>query len=460
MRYSGYGVSAVAVLVPLIWFLPLTAQFDPTALFSQYAGIASLIAMSIVQLLAIRPKWLEPTFGGMDQMYRAHKWIAIFAILMAFLHDTIDPGMRGIEANGIANDLAETLGEQGYNGLLILTGLTLLTFIPYHIWRYTHKLMGAMFAMCALHFLLIGKPFDNGSVLGLYTLAFCIMGVLCYIYTLVPLRLARVKAPFTVTKLDEAGDALSITLTPQGEGMRHKPGQFAFLRFEQDGLRETHPYTISSAPVSDGTVRFTVKPLGGYTKRLKETLQVGTTAQLSKPYGHFTHRAAGKKPEIWIAGGAGITPFLAFAQTLTPESAPVHLFYSVRDKVQAAHWDELEARAAEQSNLHLHLIETATEGRLNAEKIAEKSQLDLSKAAVYFCGAKAMRETLLKDLQALGVKNRNIHFEEFEIRSGIGLEKLLAFAWRKLQPVLAQKNITVPQKATTKVQSWFATLER
>ena len=43
---------------------------------------------------------------------------------------------------------------------------------------------------------------------------------------------------------------------------------------------------------------------------------------------------------------------------------------------------------------------------------------------VYFCGPKTMRQTLSKELKVRGLRPASFHFEEFEIRSGIGGRKI------------------------------------
>ena len=39
-------------------------------------GLWSFALMSLAMMLATRPAWLERPFGGMDRIYRVHKWAA------------------------------------------------------------------------------------------------------------------------------------------------------------------------------------------------------------------------------------------------------------------------------------------------------------------------------------------------------------------------------------------------
>ena len=40
--------------------------------------------------LATRPAWLERPLGGMDRIYRTHKWAGILAVAFAALHWLLD----------------------------------------------------------------------------------------------------------------------------------------------------------------------------------------------------------------------------------------------------------------------------------------------------------------------------------------------------------------------------------
>ena len=135
--------------------------------------------------------------------------------------------------------------------MLILGLVTVLTFVPYHLWRWTHRLMGAAFALCAAHYALITKPFALGDPVGLYVLAFCVLGIACYAYTLA--LYARVPGParYRVQSAEHGADTLRVELQPEGRGLRHRAGLFVFLEFELDGLTEAHPFTIASAPRDD-----------------------------------------------------------------------------------------------------------------------------------------------------------------------------------------------------------------
>lgn len=417
MRPFGILLLIAAFIPPTLLFFGLDPKLDQSALFSQWLGSAALIAMGISQLFATRMRGLEFLFGGLDRIYVLHKWLGIIAMVFVLLHDTIDAEMDGLGRETWLVDLAETMGEISLYGLLILVVITIATFIPYHLWKWTHKFMGAFFTASAFHYVFILKPFSNTDPLGLYVLVFCIIGIVAYFYTLMPTVGAKAGKLHVIETIEQTGDSVAVTLKPEGRGLSYTAGQFAFIRFGSAGLTEVHPFTISNAP-SD-RIRFTIRELGDYTGRLARGLKVGDEARIDGPYGHFRPGRSGKA-EIWVAGGIGITPFMAAANDLSDQGSPVHLFYCIRSRNSAAHLSEIEALAAGNPRLHLYLIESGKSGRLTADGIAETLG-DISKHQAFFCGPEAMRKSLKKGLTKHGIWGRGFAYEEFEIRTGIGL---------------------------------------
>jgi predicted ferric reductase len=300
-RPLGLAVIAAAVLLPLVWFLPLAGARDPIAVLSQYFGSVALILMGLSQLMATRWPGVETVFGGLDRVYVLHKWLGVGALAMILLHDTIDAEMSGLDPVAFLEEIAETFGELSLYGILILVILSLATMVPYHLWRWTHKFMGGFFALSAFHYIFIAKPFSMGSPLGLFVGAFCVIGVLAYAYTLLPMRRLAAQRPYNVQAVERTGGCIAVTLAPESKGIKHRAGQFAFLNFDHPDLREAHPFTVSSAPVADGSLRFSIKPTGDYTNDLPTLLKPGMKAAVEGPYGHFIRRS-GAPVHRWSFG--------------------------------------------------------------------------------------------------------------------------------------------------------------
>jgi predicted ferric reductase len=105
------------------------------------SGFLSIALMSLVMLLATRPTWLESPLGGMDRIYRTHKWAGILAVLFAALHWLIEmsgdilKALIGREGRvpkeqftgflEVLRDLAGDLGEWAIYVVLAMLALTL-----------------------------------------------------------------------------------------------------------------------------------------------------------------------------------------------------------------------------------------------------------------------------------------------------------------------------------------------
>lgn len=420
MTDFGALLIAATALVPAFQLFALPGITDQAALFSQYLGLNCLILMAWGQILATRLPGIESIFGGLDQVYVLHKWTGIIAMITMLLHDTIDADIRGLGRETLLNGLGETLGEISLYGLLILVVISIATVIPYHLWKWTHKAMGALFIAGALHFTLIIKPFAMTDPAGLYTGLFCLAGIAAYIWTLLPDRM-KPSCVYKITGIEETAGATAITLTPTGKGLSSQPGQFGVFSFNGSGHSEPHPFTFSGAE-DDGTLRVTIKPLGDFTSSLASAIEVGQDVRVQGPFGRF--RMSPKNRQVWVAGGIGITPFLTWANALNENSPPVDLFYCVRSRAEAPHLDEIEALAQELPNLTLHLIVSGEGQRLNADTIADLVGPDIARAKVSFCGPVALRESLRQGRKRHGVSSRRFYYEEFEFRTGIGLDKL------------------------------------
>ena len=103
---------------------------------------------------------------------------------------------------------------------------------------------------------------------------------------------------------------------PPGRGLARPPGgTVRLVRF--DRREGAHPYTIASAPRPDGAIRFEIKALGDYTSRLPARC-AGQPVEVEGP-GCFQLDADAGAPQVWVAGGIGVTPFLAWLDTLAAD---------------------------------------------------------------------------------------------------------------------------------------------
>jgi predicted ferric reductase len=195
----------------------------------------------------------------------------------------------------------------------------------------------------------------------------------------------------------------------------HRPGQFAFVTFDDiDNKEGAHPFTIASADHGDRVVSFQIKALGDFTSSLAVRLQPGQKVRVEGPYGRFDlARCNPRARQIWIAGGIGVTPFLAWLESLQadPDKAPVaELHYCTRDQVTDAFVPELESLCAKLPRIQLHIHGARQGAALQSAALGEPKG-----AEIWFCGPSGLAEALRKGLHAMGGQPR-FHQEAFEMR--------------------------------------------
>lgn len=417
---TGPALVALACLLAGALGFATYAPYGPEAAFGIAVGATAVVAMSQTLILAARPRPLEPLFGGLDRMYRVHKWLGISALGLMILHDLAEPDFeRAVRETGLG-ELAGEAGELAFNALIALIAISwfrklpiLGLEIPYQLWRFGHRFMGVLFAVVVFHQLLVDLPSGVDPTLSRLLNAFGVAGLIAWVHAefLAP-RLRR--RDYAVAAVDRQGDAAVVTLTPKGRAMRWRPGQFAFLRAPEAGSSEPHPFTISSAPRADGSLTLSIKALGDWTRRVPGALREGMSVQVEGPYGRFDFRRGGPR-QIWLAGGIGVTPFLAWAESLeATERRDIHLVLCVRRPEDAVGLETLRAAAARVPRFSFEVAATARDGRLTAERLVASAPFPVEEAELWFCGPTGLKDGILAGLKTIGRTPRRVRFEHFE----------------------------------------------
>lgn len=119
--------------------------------------------------------------------------------------------------------------------------------------------------------------------------------------------------------------------------------------------------------------------------------------------------------QVWLAGGIGITPFLAWAESLTEaDSRDIHLIHCVRTQEEAIGLETLRAAAARNPRFSFEVVATARDGRLTAERLISTAPFTVRQADLWFCGPTGLKDGVLKGLKAEGQTPRRVRFEQFE----------------------------------------------
>ncbi|WP_246740909.1 ferric reductase-like transmembrane domain-containing protein [Mesorhizobium sp. NZP2298] len=124
-------------------------------------------------LLSIRPRWPEVGLGGLDKMYRLHKWLGIGVLGLAIFHwlwsegpkwavglGFLVPPARGPRPEitdpirrflGNFHGTAEDVGQLAFYAVVALLLIALIKLIPYRWFRYSHRLMPVVYLALAFH---------------------------------------------------------------------------------------------------------------------------------------------------------------------------------------------------------------------------------------------------------------------------------------------------------------------
>jgi predicted ferric reductase len=409
------GITAISFVLTLAE-IPRGDWFTLSAL-SLSSGVAALALMGAAALLGGRLRFVEALFGGLDRVYLAHKWLAVWALVFASVHFSFPALLQEWETVTILSLPRFYMRLVRQLSLLALGLIVLLALnrkIPYHRWRLLHKLSGPLFAIVVLHWLSFRNPIELESPGGVWLATMSTLGLAAAAYKLLLYRFVSNHAEYRVVNTNPGPSGLHLELAPVGKPIQFKPGQFGFISIKEDGLREPHPFTIASG--RGGHVHFVIRNLGDYTSKLTRETKVGMYADIYAPYGRFVRPARAEK-EVWIAGGVGISPFLAWlTDEETNDLSHATLFYFFtpgREFPSAARVEELAAL----KNAQFVPVSTGP----NAPEFSERlerivREVGAANVQVSFCGPKGLLEHVRKELQRLGVPESNLHFEYFEFR--------------------------------------------
>ena len=400
------------------WDLPAGSRFGLGGI-SLAAGVAGFSLMAAAALLGSRWNWVEHGFGGLDRVYEAHKWMGIWALALASLHFLFKAGHEAwqvapiLELPGFWTRL---LRQLSYVALGLIVLLALNRNIPYSTWRWWHKLSGPLFLVVVLHWLSFKSPIRLETASGVWLAAWSVLGLAGALYKLLLYRLVARHAEYEVVSIDPGNAAAHLQLAPVGRPVAFVPGQFGFLRMHQQGLREPHPFTIASGSGGDGRVDFVVRALGDYTTRLVSQVRPGMRADVFAPHGRFVRNTDAPR-EVWIGGGVGISPFIAW---LRDEAADrfdkVTLFYFHTPGREFPQMPVLQA-IAHARGAELVGVPGGPDDPAFAARFADLCrQHGAGNLDVAFCGPAGLLDAVRAAMKAHGVPAGNLRHELFEFR--------------------------------------------
>ncbi|HEU0219271.1 MAG TPA: hypothetical protein VFQ98_00530 [Gallionella sp.] len=300
------------------------------------------------------------------------------------------------------------LGWVALIGLMAGLASTFAMRLRYSLWRKLHVTLGIGVLIGIAHLLAV-----SGLSVGAWLVIIPAMFALGW--RVLRADLGSGARPYEVSAVANlSGRITEATLKSLAAPITVMPGQFVMAAFFEGpnyrGCGEYHPYTVSGmAP--DGALTLSIKALGDCTRNI-QSLEPGVAVRVHGPYGTFLVNRI-EAPELWVAGGIGITPFLALLRA-GPVTRPTELIYVYRETADAPHLAELAGHSASQALLRFHPL--ALQENLTPLFELLETLPDLAARHVYLCGPPPLVDAITRKLGLQGVSQRQIHFENFDFR--------------------------------------------
>lgn len=411
-----YLVSAVYTI-----FAPFNLQLDFQAILykiGKFIGLTSFLFISFLVISGDSARFFDKYFG-IDRIIKFQRKFAIasyFVVLshpIFFILSSISFVENLIPNFAILPLAAGTLGL--YSFIIIMISSLNYKRISHKVWQYLHVLTYVLFFLILYHASFWGTSSHFLIIKIFYT--FLAIFVIAGIIYRTNYKIRQKRNKFLVKEIKwEAKDTFTLILNPKHE-ISFEAGQFCFLRLEKEGLYARHPFTISNAP-GEKELHFTIKLDGRFTKEATK-LKPRDEIKLEGPFGNFTIND-NKKDIVFIAGGVGITPFRSMIRDKInrKDNQKTILLYSskkIKDIIFKKELDKINKNWFKKVYIltrEKRRVSSMEKGRISKEMITEYVE-DPCDKDYYICGPIEMKNTLCIILNELGVKGKNIFFEDF-----------------------------------------------
>ncbi|HJS52953.1 MAG TPA: hypothetical protein VJ765_00375 [Chitinophagaceae bacterium] len=207
-------------------------------------------------------------------------------------------------------------------------------------------------------------------------------------------------------------DVLKI-VTEKPQGYNFIPGQATEVSINKSGWQEEkRPFTFTCLP-DDDYLEFTIKTYPSHKGVTNELLLLKQKDELilHDIFGAIAYKGEG----IFIAGGAGVTPFISIFRFLRSrnELGGNKLIFANKRK------EDIILKLEFESLLGINFINILSDENTNGyahgyitEEFLKANITDLKKK-IYLCGPEPMMEAIEKHLSNLGIEKDSIIKEEF-----------------------------------------------
>ncbi|MFD2739427.1 PDR/VanB family oxidoreductase [Sulfitobacter aestuarii] len=185
-------------------------------------------------------------------------------------------------------------------------------------------------------------------------------------------------------------------------------GAHTVIEMKDGETTRLNPYSLMSDPNDRSAYTISVRRDDegrGGSLFMHRKVRIGDEMVISYPVNLFALDLRARK-HLMIAGGIGITPFLAQIKQLNAANGHFELHYACRNKALGSYVEELSS--AHPNNVHVYYDDDGQ--AINLESLLDGQPLGTH---VYVCGPKGMINWVRGKAEELGWPRETVHYEEF-----------------------------------------------
>ncbi|MBA3448628.1 MAG: oxidoreductase [Pseudaminobacter sp.] len=219
------------------------------------------------------------------------------------------------------------------------------------------------------------------------------------------------KIDVTVTKVTPVNELVTRFHFERAEGgllPTFSGGAHIVVEMRDDGRTRLNPYSLMSSPTDtrDYTISVRRDDVGrGGSLFMHKQVKPGLRMVISNPVNLFSLDLRARK-HLMIAGGIGITPFIAQTSQLAAQGGNFELHYTCRSEALGTYADVLKARY----DRRVHLYLDNHDQKLPLDRLLASQPLGTH---LYVCGPAGMIAWVRKTAAAAGWPPETVHFEHF-----------------------------------------------
>ncbi len=411
----------------LLWLLVLTPLlfkgnlFFPTEYYelSKATALMGLMAFSISLLCGCRSRWLNKYFNSLNRAYFCHHLFGIASGILFLIH-LITYGLTFFTDNlfetiKVSLDIQNPIILSGWVSLVTLfIGLctTKLKYKSFSTWKKFHSILIISLFIILIHLKLVYLEWNLSEILTMIILFFSVLVLFLHFYY--P-RVLRSTFSYQVSEVKNLNsNTVEVDLNPLQQPISFEAGQFIYLSikcsFKCGVSHEFHPFTIASSAEDKNKLTIIIKSLGDDTEKLLH-LRPNNHAIVEGPYGCLLSQLKPSTPQLWIAGGIGITPFLSYLRTWSRDkqnSVNAILILLIKNKNEDIFTEELRNYQSLTTVTHIE----NQDGQMNSSQLSRLIPSDWKEREIIISGPPGMNQFCRSFFKKAGA--RKVRTEEFK----------------------------------------------